>query len=134
MPVFLTGGVFDCDLAHRRSVAVLCMLYKIRCNLMLPLYGALHVPYVPVRVTRGAVIAHRYSYVPPRYRTSQYRRSLFPYQYLCGTIFKINSDIISQCITNIINRSLNTGVFPNNLKKALVTPIPKLHRRVINAT
>ena len=29
---FLPGGVFECDLAHRRSVAVLCMLYKIRCN------------------------------------------------------------------------------------------------------
>ena len=26
---FLTGGVFECDIAHRRSVAVLCMLYKI---------------------------------------------------------------------------------------------------------
>ena len=29
---FLTGGVFECDLAHRRSVAVLCMLYKIKCT------------------------------------------------------------------------------------------------------
>ena len=29
---FLTGGVFECDIAHSRSVAVLCMLYKIRCN------------------------------------------------------------------------------------------------------
>ena len=29
---FLTEGVFECDIAHRRSVAVLCMLYKIRCN------------------------------------------------------------------------------------------------------
>ena len=29
---FLTGGVFEYDLAHRRSVPVLCMLYKIRCN------------------------------------------------------------------------------------------------------
>ena len=57
---FLTGGVFECDLAHRRSVVVLCMLYKIRCNLMHPLYSALPVPYVPVRVTRGALIAHRY--------------------------------------------------------------------------
>ena len=28
---FLTGGVFECDISHRRSVAVLCMLYKIRC-------------------------------------------------------------------------------------------------------
>ena len=24
--------MFECDIAHRRSVAVLCMLYKIRCN------------------------------------------------------------------------------------------------------
>ena len=24
---FLTGGVFECGIAHRRSVAVLCMLY-----------------------------------------------------------------------------------------------------------
>ena len=29
---FLTWGVFKCELAHRRSVAVLCMLYKTRCN------------------------------------------------------------------------------------------------------
>ena len=27
---FLTGGVFECDIARSRSVAVLCMLYKIR--------------------------------------------------------------------------------------------------------
>ena len=46
---FLTGGVFECDLAHRRSVAVLCMLYKIRCYQLYPLCGALTVPYVPVR-------------------------------------------------------------------------------------
>ena len=79
------------------------MLYKIRCNPMHPLYGSLPVPYVPVRVTRGAVIAHRYTYA--RYcRTSQYRyctilqnlgdtaepRSiaglLCPSRCLCGTI------------------------------------------------
>ena len=75
---FLTGGVLECDLAHRRSVALLCMLYKIRCNPMHPLYGALPVPYVPVRLTRGAVIAHRYTYAPPRCRTSQYRRTFIP--------------------------------------------------------
>ena len=68
----LTGGVSECDLAHRRSVAVLYMLNKIRCNPMHPLYGALIVPYVPVRVTPGTVIAHRHSSVPPRCRTSQY--------------------------------------------------------------
>ena len=42
---------------------------------MHPLCGALPVPYVPVRVTRGALIAHRYTYAPPRCRTSQYRRT-----------------------------------------------------------
>ena len=76
---FLTGGVFECDLAHRRSVAVLCMLYKIRCNPLHSLYLALPVPYVPVRVTRGAVIAHRYTYAPPRCRTSQYSRTFIPF-------------------------------------------------------
>ena len=47
---FLIGGVFECDLAHRQSLAVLKMLYKIRYNSMHPLYGALPEPYVPVRV------------------------------------------------------------------------------------
>ena len=58
---FLTVGMFDCDIAPRRSVAVLCkvcMLYKIRCNPMHilysalsgPLFGALPVTYVAVRV------------------------------------------------------------------------------------
>ena len=72
---FLTGGVFECDIAHCRSVAVLCMLYKIGCNLMHPLNGALPGPYVPVRLTRGALVAHRYTYSPPRCRTSQYHRT-----------------------------------------------------------
>ena len=74
---FLTASfliLFECGLAHRRSVAVLCMLYKIRCNPMYPLCGALLVQYVPVLVTRGAVIAHRFTYAPPRCRTSQYHR------------------------------------------------------------
>ena len=69
---FLTGGVFECYIAHRRSVAVLCMLYKFRCDLMHPLYCALTGLYVPVRVTCGALVAHRYTHAPPRYRTSQY--------------------------------------------------------------
>ena len=77
VPVF-NWGVFECDLAHRRSVAVLCMLHKIRCNPMHPLYGALPVPHVPVRVTRGAGIAHRYTYAPPSCRTSHHRRTFIP--------------------------------------------------------
>ena len=38
VPVFLTRSVFECDLVHRRSAAVLCMLYEIRCNPMRPLF------------------------------------------------------------------------------------------------
>ena len=62
---FLTVGVFECDIVHRRSVAVLCMLYKTKCNPTHPLDCAPPRPYVPVRV------AHRYACVPPRCRTSQ---------------------------------------------------------------
>ena len=66
---FLTGGVFECDIAHRRSLTVLCMLYKIRCNPVHPLNGAVPGPYVPVRVTRSALVAHGCTYAPPRCRT-----------------------------------------------------------------
>ena len=45
---------------------------------MHPLYGALPVPDVTVRVTRGAVMAHLYIHAPPRCRTSQYCRNFIP--------------------------------------------------------
>ena len=83
---FLTGGVFECDISHRRSVAALCMLYKIRCNPVHPLNGALPGHYLPARVTRGALVAHRYTYAlprctyaPPRCRTLQYSRTFIPF-------------------------------------------------------
>ena len=72
---FLTGGVFECDIAHSRSVAVLCMLYKIRCNPVHRLNGVLPGPYVTVRITCYALVAHRYTYTLPRCRTSQYNRT-----------------------------------------------------------
>ena len=75
---FLTVGVFEYDIAHRQSVSVLCMLYKSRCNPMHPLNDALLRPYEPVRVTRGALVTHRYAYAPTRCRTSQYRRTFVP--------------------------------------------------------
>ena len=84
---FLAGVVLNCDLLHRRSVAVLCMLYKIRCNPKHPLCGALHVPYVPVRVTRGALIAHRYTYRLPAAEPRSAAGLLFSSQYLSGTIW-----------------------------------------------
>ena len=74
----LAGGVLECNLAHRRSVAELCMLFKIRNNPMHPLSGALPLPYVPARVIRGALVTHRHSFAPPHCRTSQYRRIFVP--------------------------------------------------------
>ena len=40
-------------------------------------------------------------------------------------ILKSIYDIISRCLTYIINTSFTTDVFPDNLKKARMTPIPK---------
>ena len=62
---FLTGGVFECDIAHHRSMPVLCMLYKIMCNLVHPLNGDLPGRYVLVQVTCLALVAHWYTYVLP---------------------------------------------------------------------
>ena len=62
------------------------MLFKIKSNPMHPLYGALPLPYVPPRVTRGALVAHRHSFAPPCCRTSQYPRTFVPSLCLFGTI------------------------------------------------
>ena len=59
-------------------MAVLCMLYKFRCNPVYPHNGALPGPYVPLLVTSGALVAHRYPYAPPRCRSSQYSRTFIP--------------------------------------------------------
>ena len=88
---FLTGGVFECDIAHCQSVVVLCVLYKIKCNLIHPLNGALPGPYVPVRVKSGALVAHRYTYAPPRCRTCSTAGLLFPSRCPSGTI------LLTQC-------------------------------------
>ena len=42
---------------------------------MRPLCGALP---VPVRVTRGALVAHGYTFSPHRYRTTEYSRTFIP--------------------------------------------------------
>ena len=69
---FLAGGIFDCNLPHRRSVAVICTIFKIKSNAMHPVSDALPLPHVPARVTRGTLVAHRHSFASPCYRTSQY--------------------------------------------------------------
>ena len=54
------------------------MLFKINSNQMHLLSGALPLPYVPARVTRAALVAHRHSFAPSRCRTSQYSRTFVP--------------------------------------------------------
>ena len=46
---------------------------------MHPLNGGLPGPYVPAQVTRGALVAHRYTYAPPSCRTLQYSRTFIPF-------------------------------------------------------
>ena len=54
---------------------------------MLPLNGALPGPYVPVRVTLGALVAHRCIFAPPRCRTSHYQRTFIPFSVsLCNDL------------------------------------------------
>ena len=84
--------MFDCNLAHRRSVAELCMLFKIKSNPVHPSSSALPLPYVPVRVTLGALVAHRHSFTPPRCKTSQYRRSFVP------LLMSLWNDFVTLCL------------------------------------
>ena len=88
---FLTGVVFECDIAHRRTVAVLCMLYKIKCNPVHPLNGALPWPCVPVRVTHGALgtLMRRLAA-----EARSIARLLFPCQYPSGTILLTTYSIV----------------------------------------
>ena len=46
-----------------------CCTSKIRCNPMHPRNDAQPGPYVPVQVTRRALVAHRFTYALPRCRT-----------------------------------------------------------------
>ena len=54
------------------------MVFKIKSNQMNPLVGVLYLSYLSARVTCGALVTHRHSFVPPRCRTSQYCRPLCP--------------------------------------------------------
>ena len=52
-------------------IKLLLLLLLLLLNYCYYYYYYLHMPYVPVRVTRGALVAHRYIYAPPRCRTTQ---------------------------------------------------------------
>ena len=71
------------------------MLFKIKSNPMHPLSGALPLPSMPARVTRGALVAHRHSFAPPRCRTSHYRRSFVPHSV---SLWSDISDTVFDCV------------------------------------
>ena len=68
----------ECNLVHRRFVAVLGMLFKIKNNSTRLLTGALPLPYVPARVTLGTLVSHRHSSAPPCCKNFQSRRTFVP--------------------------------------------------------
>ena len=79
--IFLTGGVIECNIAHRRPVTVLCICIKsgvTRCTLFMVLYLR---PMYVVRVTLGALVAHLYTYRPPSCRTSQHLMTSIPFSF-----------------------------------------------------
>ena len=57
---------------------VFSMRFKNMCSLLHLLIGPFPVPYVPGRVMDVALVAQRYSYVPPRCKTSQGLRTFIP--------------------------------------------------------
>ena len=60
---------------------------KIRCTSDAPsLWCSTWTVCASALVTRSALVAYRCTYALPRCRTSQYRRTLFPYLCLCETI------------------------------------------------
>ena len=74
----MRNGLVQCDLWHRRNVAALCMLHKIRSNADHPLHPRLPPPFVPARALRHHVQCHAHQLAPIHCRTGQYQRSFEP--------------------------------------------------------
>ena len=74
----LMNDIVPCKLNNRRSVAGLCMLYKVRERVSHPLFACLPDPYRRERFTRRADALNEFAFEPVRYRTNQYSRSFIP--------------------------------------------------------
>ena len=82
------------------------MLFKFKSNPMHPMSGALPLPYVPAHVTHGALVAQRHSFMPPRFRTSQYSRTFVPLsESLCLMVWDRWFQEQSQCFPICMNCS-----------------------------
>ena len=74
----LSNGLVQCSLEHRRNVAALCMLYKVRANTAHPLNGRLPQQYVPPRALRRQARTHAHQLSPVFCRSVQYQRTFVP--------------------------------------------------------
>ena len=74
----MSNGLVQCDLRHRRNVAALCMLYKIRANECHPLNHRLPQAYVAPRALRHHERRHSHQLSPVHCRTEQYKRAFVP--------------------------------------------------------
>jgi len=74
----LMNDQVPCNLNHRRSVAGLCMLFKIHERVGHPLFAYLPARFQRDRLTRRTESLHDYAFEPVRYRTNQYARSFIP--------------------------------------------------------
>ena len=87
---FFNWGMFECSIVYQRwSVAILCMLNKIRCDPMHPLKWCSTCAICASSVTLGALVAHRYTYGLPHDFHSilsiSQEWSWWPCVLLCGT-------------------------------------------------
>ena len=72
------NDVVPCNLNNRRSVAGLCMLYKVRGRVSHPLIACLPAPYRRERLARRAEALNEFAFESVRCRTNQYSRSFIP--------------------------------------------------------
>ena len=76
--------------------------------------NTLPVRFVPVRAASGALVAHRYTYAPPRCRISQYRRNLMPLS------VSVSNDLAGLVFDGVGMRVLRRGPMLFNWPKLLV--------------
>ena len=84
---FSTCGEFECNnCSSSICSSIICAVWD-PVYPMHPFYCVIPVPYVPVRVTRGDLVTHRYTYERPRCRTSQFRRTFITFSVaLCNDL------------------------------------------------
>ena len=93
---------------NRRTVAGLCMLYKVRDRVCHPLFSYLPVLFQRDRLTQRTEALHEFALESVRHRTNQYARSFIPaivdkWNNLDGSVF---AGMGLSSFKTLVNRSL----------------------------